>query len=69
MVNTCTLFQAWKVARNSLILFCFLRAASRLSSSMFSNPMKTRLTPAAPDFSMKRGILWHMVSTCRNRLK
>ena len=30
---------------------------------MFSSPMNTRLTPAAAAFSMKRGILWHAVST------
>ena len=30
---------------------------------MFSRPMNTRSTPARPAFSMKRGILWHSVST------
>ena len=38
-------------------------AALRFSGSMFSRPRNTRLTPAAPAFSMKRGTLWQAVST------
>ena len=33
---------------------------------MFSSPMKTAVQPARADFSMKPGMRWHSVSTCRN---
>ena len=56
-------FQASSILRYSVILFCFFLAATRLSGLMFSSPMNTRVTPARLDFSMKFGILWHIVST------
>ena len=56
-------FQASSILRYSVILFWCFFAAVRLSGLMFSNPMKTRVTPARFAFSTKFSILWHSVST------
>jgi len=48
-------FQASSIFRYSVILFCRFFAAIRLSGLMFSSPMKTRVTPARADFTMKFG--------------
>ena len=57
--------QACSMTRYSQILFCRFFAPWSNSGLMLSSPMNTWLQPARAAFSMKPGILWQSVSTCR----
>src|SRR5580700_4194758 len=52
-VITPRVFRASSISRYSVILFCRFFAATRLSGFTFSNPIKTRVTPARFAFRIR----------------